>query len=148
MSIFMLIRHADNDWVGKTLAGWTPGVHLNGIGRIQAERLAEHLGKSGIARMFSSPLDRATETAEPLARRLGVKIEIREAFGEVRTGEWTGHAIAELERDQRWRHFNSYRSGTRIPGGELMPEVQTRAVCEIETLRDEFPDDVLCVVSH
>src|SRR6266508_760908 len=127
MATFLLIRHGDNDPAGHTLAGWSPGVHLNAAGRKQADRIAERLRNERITRIYSSPLDRALETADPLAHHLGLSVEKKEAFGEVRFGDWTGKRVDDLETDTRWRYFNSYRSGTRVPGGELMAEVQLRA---------------------
>jgi probable phosphomutase (TIGR03848 family) len=148
MTTFYLIRHAMNDFVGRRLAGWLPGVHLNGEGRNEARRLAEKLAQAGITAIYSSPLDRARETAEPLAEATGLRVETREALGEVRSGEWTGKMFAELEADLRWRAFHQYRSGIRVPGGELMLEVQTRMVAEILQLREGHPGGTIAVVSH
>ena len=148
MSTFYLIRHGLNDFVGQAVAGWTPGVHLNEKGRAQAERLAVALAEKGIDRIFSSPLERARETAEPLARLLGLPVELRDSLGEVRYGDWTGQRFDDLERDPRWRLYGSYRSGTRAPGGELMLESQMRIVNELEALRIEHPADTIAVVTH
>jgi probable phosphoglycerate mutase len=93
-------------------------------------------------------LDRARETAEPLAEATGLRVETRGAFGEVQSGEWTGKMFAELETDARWRAFHQYRSGIRVPGGELMLEVQTRMVAEILRLREGHPGGTVAVVSH
>ena len=63
MMNLLLIRHAVNDWVGKRLAGWTPGVHLNDEGRAQAEALVQRLAEVPLAAIYSSPLERAVQTA-------------------------------------------------------------------------------------
>src|SRR3954467_15810313 len=146
MTLF-LVRHADNDLVGHTLAGRTP-VHLNATGRDQAIRLAAKLATYSITRIFSSPLERALETAEPLASRLRLKIQINDAFNELNFGGWTGHKFAELEGQELWRQWNGYRLGIRAPNGEMMIEVQTRFVTEIERLRRELPDETIAVFSH
>jgi len=148
MSTFYLIRHATNDYVGNTIVGWTPGVSLNAEGRGQAERLAWKLLGRGITRLCSSPLERALETAAPIAKALGLRVEVRDALGEVRFGEWSGKRIAELERDPRWHLFSQYRSGTRPPGGELMIESQSRIVTELEQLRARHPGETIAAVSH
>ena len=149
MARFHLIRHAHNDFVesGK-IAGWLPGVHLNAVGKAQAERLAEGLAEAGISAIFSSPLERAMETALAVGRRAGVEVEPCDAFGEVRAGEWTGMEIAALERDPRFRALNRFRSGGRIPGGEAILEVQARMVLEMERRRAERPGVVMAIVSH
>jgi broad specificity phosphatase PhoE len=148
MAIFYLIRHAANDYVGKALAGWMPGVHLNEEGREQARRLARTLANRGITGIWASPLERAQETAGPLAAETGLKVETCDALGEVRTGEWTNKTFAELEADPRWRAFNQFRCGSRVPGGELMVEVQARMVAEILRLQQEPPNSTLAIVSH
>jgi probable phosphoglycerate mutase len=90
MTTFLLIRHGANDLVGKVLAGRTPGVHLNDPGRRQAEGLALRLANAGVQGVFSSPRERCRETAEPLARRLGLKVQIAGELQEIDHGAWTG----------------------------------------------------------
>lgn len=148
MTTFLLIRHGNNDWVGKALAGWTPGVHLNGEGKEQALRLAERLSGVCLHAIYSSPLERARETAAPLAARLGLEVRICKDFGEIHTGDWTGRQIADLDRETLWQRFNAFRGGTRMPGGEHMIEIQARMVAGLERLRDEHPDQTVAVVSH
>ena len=126
MATFYLIRHAHNDYVDKAIAGWTPGVSLNAEGREQAGRLAWKLLGCGITRLYSSPLERALQTAGPIAEALGLKVEVRDALGEIRFGEWTGKRLEDLDRDPRWRLFHQYRSGTRPPGGESYAQVAAR----------------------
>ena len=148
MATFYLIRHASNDFLGKAIAGWTPGVNLNSQGREQAARLAWKLLGRGITKLYSSPLERAMETAAPIARELGLTVEVRDALGEIRFGEWTGKRFEELDRDLRWPLYNRYRSGTRPPGGELMLEAQVRIVHELDILQARHSEETVAVVSH
>lgn len=148
MATFYLIRHGNNDKVGEAIAGWSAGVNLNAQGREQAERLSWKLLGRGITCIYSSPLERALETAAPIARALGLKVEVRETLGEVRFGEWTGKRFADLETDPHWKQFNSYRAGTRAPGGEMMLESQVRMVTELEGLRARHGGETVAVVSH
>ncbi|GIV97295.1 MAG: phosphoglycerate mutase [Herpetosiphonaceae bacterium] len=148
MTVFLLIRHATNDLVGKSLAGWTPDVHLNEEGRRQSERLADYLAQVPIAAIYSSPLERAVETAEPLARRLGLDIQVLEAVGEIQCGEWTGRVLKELAETPAWRNIQIFPSGTRIPGGETLLEMQMRVVAGLERLRERHPKEVVAVIAH
>lgn len=143
-----LMRHGENDWIGHTLVGWTPGIHLNAAGRRQAEALAQRLGKEPIAAIYSSPLERTMETAGPLSTRLGVPIRCCEGLGEIRIGEWTGRKVTELADDPLWQRFIQQRSTTRIPGGESMLEVQLRMVEVFEKIRTSHPDQSVAVFSH
>lgn len=144
----LLVRHADNDYIGHTLAGWTPGIHLNDSGRRQAERLAGRLAKLPVRAIYSSPLERTRETMEPLAIRLGLEVRVCDALGEIRLGQWTGRAIRELADDPVWQRFNRERSTARVPGGETMLEVQARMVGAFEKIRGNHPDSVVVAASH
>jgi probable phosphoglycerate mutase len=148
MTTVLLIRHANNDLVGKTIASWMPGVHLNEEGRVQANRLAGRLENVSLRAIYCSPLERALETAQPVARKLDLPVQIREELGEVRFGDWTGCTIADLDRTPLWQRFNAYRSGTRAPNGELMLESQVRIVNAIEAMRAAHSGECIAVVSH
>ncbi|HJS17479.1 MAG TPA: histidine phosphatase family protein, partial [Anaerolineales bacterium] len=69
MSLLLLIRHGENDFVktGK-LPGQSAGIHLNERGQKQAQALGEALKSVPIKSIYSSPLERAMETAEPIAK--------------------------------------------------------------------------------
>lgn len=148
MTRFLLIRHGMTDAVGKAIVSWMPGVHLSETGRAQAQRLSELLSGVEIHALYSSPLERATETAQVLGRKLGLEVQLRDAFGEVRFGDFSGHTLEELEAMRAWKTYNSFRSGIRAPGGELVLEVQARFVSELEALRARHPGQTVAIVSH
>lgn len=148
MTTLLLIRHGLNDWVGGRLAGWTPGVHLNDAGKAQADALVARLADVPLAAIYSSPLERAVETAQPLAAARGLPIRVVENVGEVRYGEWTGGELKELSKHELWPGVQFYPSGTRFPGGETLGEVQMRAVAALDALRAQHPKDTIAVVAH
>ncbi|HEX8349371.1 MAG TPA: histidine phosphatase family protein [Hymenobacter sp.] len=148
MTRFLLIRHATTDAVGKHLSGRMPGVFLNEEGTAQATKLAERLTGLPVHAIYSSPLERAVQTAEPIAQVLGLETTIREDFLEMDFGDWTNRSFKELENQPLFQRFNSFRSNTRIPGGELMLEAQTRIVMGLEKLRAQHPQQTVAVVSH
>jgi probable phosphomutase (TIGR03848 family) len=148
MATFLLIRHGWTDLIGKALPGRRPGVSLNERGRRQAEKLASWLAVVPVDAIYSSPLERARETAAPLAAARGLSVNISEHFTEMEIGEWTGRTLEDLDGDPLWRRFNSFRSGTRPPGGELISEVQGRMTAHIERLRERHPLDSFAVISH
>ena len=148
MMNLLLIRHAQNDWVGKKLAGWTPGVHLNEEGCAQAEALARRLAGVPLAAIYSSPLERALETAAPLAEARGLRVQVREQLGETRFGTWTGRSLKELKEEDLWPVIQVYPGGARFPGGESMREVQARIVADLDAIRDTHPDQTVAIFSH
>ena len=149
MTTLLLIRHGENDYTrtGK-LAGWTPGVRLNEAGRQQAEALAERLKPLPLQAIYSSPLERARQTAAPLARAHGLSVQIRAALGEVRYGQWTGRSLKALARTRLWRTVQARPSAMTFQEGETFRDVQKRVVDEIETLAARHPKDAIAIVSH
>jgi probable phosphoglycerate mutase len=98
--------------------------------------------------IYTSPLERAIETADIVADSFNLSPIAREQLGELRFGEWEGKTFDELDRDPLWREFNRSRSTVRPPGGELMIEAQTRMVREMTTLVGRHPDETVGIVSH
>jgi broad specificity phosphatase PhoE len=110
--------------------------------------LAQRLARFPIRAVYTSPLERAFETAEGIAKSRELVPKIREGLGEFRFGEWEGRSFEELDSDPEWRRFNTTRSSVRAPGGELMIEAQTRMIAEIEEIRSEHNSDAVAIVSH
>lgn len=149
MTQILLIRHAVNDVMkAKKLAGWMPDVHINEEGRGQAQAVADRLRDLPISAIYSSPLDRTRETAEPLALALGLEVQIREEIGEVQYGDWTGKSLEELSKLDVWKVVQLYPSGMRFPGGETIREMQARIVNQLESIAADHPRDIVAVFSH
>ncbi|HYP08977.1 MAG TPA: histidine phosphatase family protein [Bryobacteraceae bacterium] len=148
MTTFLLVRHGSTDWVGKGLAGRLPGVGLDAAGRIQAQEVAKRLAGRPISAIYSSPVQRAVETAEPLASTLGLPIQTREAFTEIDFGAWQGMQLADLEGDAHWRRFNMLPGSVQAPGGELLLQVQARMAMELDNLRQQHRKETVAVFSH
>jgi probable phosphomutase (TIGR03848 family) len=148
MTTFLLLRHGAHLLGGDLIAGRTPGVHLSPLGHEQAERMAARVARLPVAAIYCSPAERTRETAEHLGRRLNLPVQIREALNELNFGEWTGRSVAELRSEERFGRWNTFRSGTRMPGGETMLEIQTRVVAELLSLRERHGDDCVALVSH
>jgi probable phosphomutase (TIGR03848 family) len=144
----LLIRHGLCDVVGSAIAGRSVGVHLNAAGVRQARELARRLGRLPIGAVYSSPLERARETAAPLAERLGLRVELSPELEELDFGAWTGRTIDSLAGDPHWHRFNTERGTTRIPGGETMGEVVARASGGLARIAADHPDGAVAVVSH
>jgi probable phosphomutase (TIGR03848 family) len=148
VTVLLLVRHGLTRVTGTRLTGWEPGFGLSDEGREQAERTAERLAALPIRAIYSSPLERCRETAEPLARRTRLSLRVRPQLGEVRFGAWTGRTLAQLRRTKLWRRVQLAPSNVRFPGGESFLEVQTRAVEEALRIADAHKDGVVAVFSH
>ena len=118
MASLFLIRHGQNDAVGKTLVGRLPGVHLNEAGHTQAGRLAQMLIDHPIKAVYASPLERTQETAQPIADLHGLPILTSPALIEINFGDWQGLGIERLAQQALWKTIQDNPSQVRFPGGE------------------------------
>jgi probable phosphoglycerate mutase len=150
MPVVLLIRHGENDYVKKgRLAGRLPGVHLNKNGKAQAEAVAERLKAAPIQAIYSSPLERAVETAQPLASALGQEIQVREGLIEIDVGEWQDQRLKGLSRTKPWKIVQLSPSRFRFPGGETFAAAQFRIVREIDALAAQHEAKaMIALVSH
>jgi probable phosphomutase (TIGR03848 family) len=150
MPTFLLIRHGENDYVKKgRLAGHIPGVHLNERGRQQAAALAEKLTNAPLKAIYSSPLERAMETAAPLGEKFNLPVLPRPGLIETDPGEWQGKTVKSLSRLKVWRGLQVAPSLFRFPGGESISQCQARLVAEMEALRSMHEDkDLVACVLH
>lgn len=147
MQLF-LIRHGVNDLVEQKLAGWTPEVHLNKAGQEQAENLAVRLAPIPFDAIYSSPLERAVETASPLALARGLEVKLNRELGEVDYGEWQGAPLKHLSKKKEWAVVRFAPSVMRFPSGESLREMQSRAVTAIERIALDYPKGTVAVFSH
>jgi broad specificity phosphatase PhoE len=149
MTTFFLIRHAHCDGVGNVLWGRKRDVHLNANGRSAARALARRIAQNRFEAIYSSPLERAVETAEEIAKRSNhVTVNVSEPLNELDFGEWTGESIESLDCDPVWQRFNSIRTRTPIPGGESILDAQVRIVDELKRLSVKHEDGPVAIVSH
>lgn len=148
MTTFLLVRHAAHVRQDRLVVGRMPGVGLGGPGLAQVDRLADRLGAKPADAVWSGPLERAVATAGPVAARLGLEVRVTPALDELDYGDWTGRSPDELAAEPAWGPWNAFRSGTRVPGGETMLEVQARVVGLAGRLREAHPDGRVVLVSH
>ena len=142
------MRHGAFDGVGRVLSGRIPGTGLNASGRAQSRRLAERLADRRLAAIYSSPLQRAQDTATILGQALALPVHIEPDLREVDFGEWNDRQVDDLTSDPVWQSFNQQRSTTRIPGGELMLEVQGRAIGALLRVAKRYPAQAVVLVTH
>src|SRR3954467_14605038 len=148
MALLHLLRHGQHDLGGGVLAGRMPGVGLTERGRAEIAAAAERLAGENIAALYASPLQRTRESAEIVSERLGLPIEFRDDLIELDFGEWTGTTFNSIRADPRWQPWNQHRSLAKIPGGETMRAVQSRAVEALLEIAERHRDAAAVIVSH
>lgn len=149
MPTILLIRHGINNLVGKRLAGRLPGVRLNEAGWKQAERIAEALKSAPIQAIYSSPLERAMETAAPLAAALNLEVRPHPGLIEIDFGAWQGITFKQMRRMKLWKTVQENPAEMRFPQGESFVEAQQRLVETITEIAAQYGEkDWVACFSH
>ena len=147
-TLILLVRHGQTPTTGTVLPGRAPGLHLSERGRAQADAVAERLSGLPVHAIYSSPLERARETAEPSAARAGLPISEDAGLLECDFGDWTGAALAGLTGLPEWQTVQHNPSAFRFPNGEGFSGMQARIVGTLDALRAAHPGSVVVCFSH
>jgi len=147
----ILIRHGETYWNEERLIqGGDSDIELNNTGLNQAKKLAAFLKNEPITAILSSPLQRATATAEVIASHHQLSVKVDQGLRELRVGELEGMSISNLSTTfsqflmQLWQG----RGSTKLPNGESLAELQQRAWKAVESLLAQHKDGTPVVVSH
>jgi probable phosphoglycerate mutase len=147
-ALILLVRHGATPTTGRVLPGRAPGLHLSEDGVRQAERVAERVTALKPSAVYSSPLERAMESAEPTAEATGLEIVPEPGLLECDFGEWTGEALSAVARHHQWRALMAAPASFRFPGGESLAELEARVVSTLERLRTAHAGQVVVCFSH
>ena len=150
MPLLLLIRHGENDYSKKgRFAGRLPGIHLNEHGKHQAEELGKALAETTLKAIYSSPLERALETAESIAQAAGLKIIQEPGLLESDIGRWQGQSIRRLAVTKYWRIVQQAPSRAGHLEGESFLQTQTRITSTLDKIcRNHKPRDMIACVFH
>ncbi len=146
----VLVRHGQTGSTGKVLPGRAPGLHLSAKGTAQAQAVAARLAALTVtpSAVYASPLERAMETAAPIARALGLRVRTAPGIVECDFGEWTGKRLSQLRRRSEWRRVLFAPSTFRFPKGESFTEMQARTWDAVLELADRHRGQTIVAVSH
>lgn len=145
----LLVRHGLTATTGKVLPGRAAGLHLSAKGREQAEAAAVRIGGlDKVAAIYASPLERAQETAEPIARVRKLKVRTEPGLLECDFGEWTGKRLAALSKKKEWAVVQNRPSSFRFPEGESIREMQGRLTETLDRLAKRHAGGTIVCVSH
>jgi broad specificity phosphatase PhoE len=143
-----LLRHGEVDNPDKVLYGRLSGYHLSPAGKEMAERAAAALAGRDVVAVVSSPLERAVETAVPVAAEFGVRVSTDDRLIEaanVFQGLTFGVGDGSLRRPSHWRHLmNPFRPSW----GEPYRELADRVLAAVAAVRDEARGHEAVCVSH
>jgi len=143
-----LLRHGEVHNPVGILYGRSPGFHLSDLGNAMAERIAHSIGGRDITVLRSSPLERAQETAQPLADATGLSTEIDHRVVEswnAFEGEAFAGGVGVLTRPRAWKYlWNPFRPSW----GEPYAEIVSRMMSAVHSAREAAEGHEAVVVSH
>jgi probable phosphoglycerate mutase len=149
LTTLLLVRHGNTATTGKLLPGRAAGLHLAETGLRQAERAGERIAElKRVDAIYTSPLERARETAAPIARATGLRPKIERGLLECNFGDWTGAELPKLMKLPEWRTVQRAPSTFRFPNGESFTEMQVRIVSTLDRLRARHHGGTVVCVSH
>jgi probable phosphoglycerate mutase len=148
-TLVLLVRHGQTPTTGKVLPGRAPGLHLADAGREQAERAAARIAElPRVDALYASPLERARETAAPIAAARKLRVQVERGLLECDFGDWTGRELAALSKLPEWQTVQRAPSTFTFPGGESFTAMQTRMVAAVDRIRARHAGGVVVCVSH
>ena len=148
-TVVIFVRHGQTPSTGKVLPGRAAGLALADTGLAQARAVAEQFRDSKhVAAIYASPLQRTRETAAPIGKALGMKVQTDKGLLECDFGDWTGKSLAQLRKLPEWKAVQRNPSGFRFPGGESFAEMQTRMTTTVDRYRAAHPGKTVIAVSH
>jgi alpha-ribazole phosphatase len=150
MSELWLVRHGQTDWNVEGRYQGQADMPLNSTGIAQAWALAEKLAGKPFSAIFSSTLQRARQTAQILANRLGLPLHLDGRLAEIHQGDWEGMLVQEIATNytSAWDQHNVNPANTRAPGGESVAEVAARMRAAADDIAHLYPEGHVLVVSH
>jgi alpha-ribazole phosphatase len=149
-----LVRHGQTEYSLHNRFCGSIDPPLNPTGLAMATALGAHYARgpdgAGWSAIWSSPLLRARQTAEPTAHGAGIGLTIDDGLREIAYGEWEGRPEAEVERDdaERFHAWAAHPGRVAPPGGEAGDAIAERALAAVERLRARHPDGKVLLVSH
>jgi 2,3-bisphosphoglycerate-dependent phosphoglycerate mutase len=144
----VMVRHGETEWNREHRFQGHSDPPLNATGRAQAHELAETLRLEPITVAYTSPLRRANETAEIVARRLVVPLRTSASLMEVDVGAWSGLTRSEVEARfpdgySRWLEY-----GHGWNDGESYEELGERVVSGLLEIAARHPEELVLAVTH
>src|SRR5699024_3556185 len=141
-TIVLLIRHGQTPTTGQVLPGRAPGLHLAPRGHEQARDVSSRLEGLDLQAVYSSPMVRAQEIADPTAGAQGQELLIADHPIECELGQWTGEKLTEPKKLPAWKEVQTSPSTLRFPDGESFVEMQERMVEAVPDIAQRHPGEV------
>jgi probable phosphoglycerate mutase len=139
-------------------AGSVSGEHFRGridvdldvTGLAQARAVADRLAGLKITAVYSSPLQRAIHTAQPIARERGLEVQPFRGLLDIDYGQWSGRSFDDVTAQwpELYRQWRTVPHRIRIPGGESLADVRARASQGLQDILAHHDSETIVLVGH
>lgn len=145
MTEIILVRHGETDWNVAEVFRGRIDIELNETGTKQAELLAEYLRDLRIAAIYSSPLKRALKTAETIASRHNLDVEIAPGLIDFDYGDWQGlsHEVVRDRYKELYADWIENPHQVKMPAGESLNDVRRRATSVVDSIVARYEGTVV-----
>jgi len=151
MTRIVLVRHGQTVWNREARFRGQADVELDEFGLRQAEATGRYVAaRWPVVAVYASPMRRAMQTAEPIARAQGLTAHPLEGLLDIDFGAWQGNLADEVAQ----RHPDLYRAWleaphtVHFPGGERLDDVRSRVVAALDEVIARHPGQTVALVSH
>ncbi len=150
MTSLILIRHGETDWnvIGRYQGQADPSLNQHGIE--QSRQLAKELSSAGLDILYTSPLQRAAQTAQIIADKLHIPVHREPRLMEIHQGDWQTRLRSEIENlyPRMFRRWETEPWEVTPPQGEHLSQVQTRVYAAIDDILANHPGERIGIVAH
>lgn len=145
-----LVRHGEPCAESRGRCYGQLDVELSAEGRMQVKAAAIHLGKEPIRVIYSSPRQRALESAYILSSALSCKVVVEDRFREIDFGDFEGSRYDEIAQTHPkiYRQWMEHPTETQFPNGESFAQMQVRVIEAAHELYARHRGEMISIVSH
>jgi Fructose-2,6-bisphosphatase len=151
MTQILLVRHGQTDWNLEERFRGRFDVPLNEAGRHQAQATGQWIASRwNVSAIYASPLSRAVQTAEAIARWFSLPVTAYPGLIDLDFGDWQGKTPDEVRATwpQIYRAWLENPQSVRIPGGETIDELRSRALKAVQELVARHSKETIVLVAH
>ena len=150
MTRLVIVRHGRTGWNRVERFRGRADIKLDEVGIKQAEAAAARITEWQVSAVYSSPLQRASTTAEIMARPFGLEVKLLPGIIDIDYGEWQGLSPEEAAAKDSGLYSKWLESPHKVkfPSGESLAEVRERATSAVDGLIAQHPKETVVLVSH
>jgi broad specificity phosphatase PhoE len=146
----ILVRHGRTPWNKDKIFRGTYDIPHDEVGQEEARLVGEWLKNETIHAAYCSPLSRARDTAEAVARHHGITVQDLPGLIDLNYGDWQGIPLAEVKvkYGDLYRRWETAPHTVRFPNGETLDEVRTRTLAAVDEILKVHPNQVVLLAAH